>query len=49
VKLSSPTNDSPSELGKGPLPWPYDSPEEDIAIVFVSSERCAPALLQDVS
>lgn len=49
VKLSSPTKDSPSELGKAPLPWPYDSPEEDIAIEFVSSERCAPALLWDSS
>jgi hypothetical protein len=49
VKLSSPTNDSPSELGKAPLPWPYESPEEDIVVVLVSSERCAPALLQVVS
>ena len=49
VKLSSPMNDRPSELGKGPLPWPYDSPEEDIVVALVSSERCAPALLQDVS
>ena len=49
VKLSSPAKEYASELVQTWLSCPYDSPEEDIVVALVSSERCAPALLQPVS